>query len=59
MTGMANGIRIKTWPDSPDSSIATNMTFENIRMNNVTNLIIIDQTYCPFASCSIKASTKH
>ncbi|XP_039173733.1 exopolygalacturonase-like [Eucalyptus grandis] len=42
MTGMANGIRIKTWPDSPDSSIVTNMTFENIRMNNVTNLIIID-----------------
>ncbi|KAL3731028.1 hypothetical protein ACJRO7_027971 [Eucalyptus globulus] len=57
MTGTANGIRIKTWPDSPDSSIATNMTFENIRMNNVTNPIIIDQTYCPFASCSFKVTT--
>ncbi|KAL3731026.1 hypothetical protein ACJRO7_027969 [Eucalyptus globulus] len=59
MTGMANGIRIKMWPDSPDSSIATNMTFENIRMNNTTNPIIIDQTYCPFASCSIKLSDIH
>ncbi|KAK2631052.1 hypothetical protein EUGRSUZ_L03486 [Eucalyptus grandis] len=58
MTGTANGIRIKTWPDSPDSSIATNMTFENIRMNNVTNPIIIDQTYCPFASCSFKEPSR-
>ncbi|XP_048135033.1 exopolygalacturonase-like [Rhodamnia argentea] len=58
MTGTANGIRIKTWPDSPDSSIATNMTFENIRMTNVTNPIIIDQTYCPFASCSFKEPSR-
>ncbi|GAV81816.1 Glyco_hydro_28 domain-containing protein, partial [Cephalotus follicularis] len=56
MTGTENGIRIKTWANSPDSSAATNMTFENIVMNNVTNPIIIDQTYCPFTSCTAKAS---
>lgn len=52
MTGTANGIRIKTWPNSPGSSAATNMTFENIVMKNVTNPIIIDQSYCPFTSCT-------
>ncbi|KAA8546190.1 hypothetical protein F0562_020916 [Nyssa sinensis] len=35
MTGTTHGIRIKTWPNSPGWSIATNMTFENIVMNNV------------------------
>uniref|UniRef100_A0A2N9HTE3 Uncharacterized protein n=1 Tax=Fagus sylvatica TaxID=28930 RepID=A0A2N9HTE3_FAGSY len=52
MRGTTNGIRIKTWANSPGSSAATNMTFENIVMNNVTNPIIIDQTYCPFTSCT-------
>jgi galacturan 1,4-alpha-galacturonidase len=52
MTGTSNGIRIKTWANSPGRSAATNMTFENIVMNNVTNPIIIDQAYCPFSSCT-------
>ena len=52
MTGTSNGIRIKTWPNSPGSSAATNMTFDNIVMNNVSNPIIIDQSYCPSSSCS-------
>ncbi|KAB1209877.1 Exopolygalacturonase [Morella rubra] len=52
MTGTSNGIRIKTWANSPGQSTATNMTFENIVMNNVTNPIIIDQAYCPFSSCT-------
>ncbi|CAM8938001.1 unnamed protein product [Rhodiola kirilowii] len=55
VTGTTNGIRIKTWANSPGSSAATNMTFDNIVMNNVTNPIIIDQEYCPFASCASKA----
>uniref|UniRef100_A0A7N0UPL3 Uncharacterized protein n=1 Tax=Kalanchoe fedtschenkoi TaxID=63787 RepID=A0A7N0UPL3_KALFE len=55
VTGTSNGVRIKTWADSPGSSAATNMTFDNIVMNNVTNPIIIDQEYCPFASCASKA----
>ena len=56
MTGTTNGIRIKTWANSPGRSAATNMTFENIDMNNVTNPIIIDQAYCPFTSCTPKVS---
>jgi len=51
ISGTTNGIRIKTWANSPGLSAATNMTFENIIMNNVTNPIIIDQSYCPFSSC--------
>ncbi|KAF5750993.1 hypothetical protein HS088_TW02G00003 [Tripterygium wilfordii] len=58
MSGTMNGIRIKTWADSPGSSAATNMTFENIVMNNVTNPIIIDQAYCPFSSCSSQEPSK-
>ena len=59
MTGTTNGIRIKTWENSPGSSAVTNMTFENIVMNNVTNPIIIDQTYCPFTSCTSMVSFKY
>ncbi|KAG2706263.1 hypothetical protein I3760_05G095900 [Carya illinoinensis] len=58
ITGTSNGIRIKTWANSPDSSVATNMTFENIVMNNVTNPIIIDQAYCPFTSCTSMAPSR-
>ncbi|XP_078169443.1 exopolygalacturonase clone GBGA483-like [Carex rostrata] len=46
-----NGVRIKTWQNSPSSSSATNITFENIIMKNVNNPIIIDQTYCPENLC--------
>lgn len=58
ISGTTNGIRIKTWANSPGSSAATNMTFTNIVMNNVTNPIIIDQLYCPFLSCASKAPSK-
>ncbi|KAL5562311.1 hypothetical protein UlMin_032058 [Ulmus minor] len=58
ITGTTNGIRIKTWPNSPDASAATNMTFKNIIMNNVSNPIIIDQSYCPSSSCSFKVPSK-
>ena len=59
MRGTTNGIRIKTWANSPGSSAATNMTFENTVMNNVTNPIIINQTYCPFTSCTSIVSLKY
>jgi galacturan 1,4-alpha-galacturonidase len=52
LSNTMNGVRIKTWQDSPSSSSATNITFENIRMTNVMNPIIIDQTYCPDNLCS-------
>ncbi|KAF9621391.1 hypothetical protein IFM89_020590 [Coptis chinensis] len=51
LSGTSNGIRIKTWANSHPSA-ASNMTFEDISMTNVTNPIIIDQTYCPYSSCS-------
>ncbi|KAJ0092690.1 hypothetical protein Patl1_24992 [Pistacia atlantica] len=45
-----NGVRVKTWPGSP-ASVASNFTFEDIVMINVSNPIIIDQEYCPSGSC--------
>ncbi|KAI3772608.1 hypothetical protein L6452_03798 [Arctium lappa] len=43
-TGTTNGVRIKTWQGG--SGDASNITFQNIDMTNVTNPIIIDQNYC-------------
>ncbi|KAK9150762.1 hypothetical protein Syun_009071 [Stephania yunnanensis] len=54
LIGTDNGVRIKTWPDSPKQGIATNLTFDDIIMKNVQNPIIIDQQYCPFGSCNQK-----
>ncbi|KAK2651572.1 hypothetical protein Ddye_011428 [Dipteronia dyeriana] len=39
-----NGLRIKTWQGG--SGFATDITFQNILMDNVSNPIIIDQYYC-------------
>ncbi|KAJ4963749.1 hypothetical protein NE237_023688 [Protea cynaroides] len=58
LTGTMNGIRIKTWANSPDTSVASNMTFEDIVMNNVANPIIIDQTYCPYTTCASMAPSR-
>ncbi|XP_038991295.1 exopolygalacturonase-like [Hibiscus syriacus] len=52
MAGISNGIRIKTRANSPGRTAATNMTFENINMENLTDPIRIDQAYCPSTSCS-------
>ncbi|XP_021291843.1 exopolygalacturonase-like [Herrania umbratica] len=49
--GTQNGIRVKTWPGAPASN-ASNMTFEDVFMINVSNPIIIDQEYCPSNSCN-------
>ncbi|KAK9162405.1 hypothetical protein Syun_003307 [Stephania yunnanensis] len=57
LTGTDNGVRIKTWPDSPKQGIATNLTFDDIIMKNVLNPIIIDQQYCPWGSCNQKRSS--
>ncbi|CAI9089036.1 OLC1v1023526C1 [Oldenlandia corymbosa var. corymbosa] len=46
-TGTQNGVRIKTWsPSSP--SLASDIVFQYIRMENVNNPIFIDQQYCPY-----------
>ncbi|KAK2363310.1 polygalacturonase [Trifolium repens] len=44
ISGTKNGVRIKTWPGGSGS--ATDIKFQNIEMDNVTNPIIIDQNYC-------------
>ncbi|XP_020571633.1 exopolygalacturonase-like [Phalaenopsis equestris] len=46
LTGTTNGVRIKTWRDSPPIK-ATNIVFSDIVMNEVSNPIVIDQEYCP------------
>ncbi|KAG1327206.1 putative Exopolygalacturonase [Cocos nucifera] len=58
LAGTSNGIRIKTWENSPGISKAVNMTFENIVMKSVANPIIIDQMYCPYGSCASKAPSR-
>lgn len=50
INGTQNGVRVKTWPGDHASN-ATNLTFQNIVMFNVSNPIIIDQQYCPNHSC--------
>ncbi|CAK9164854.1 unnamed protein product [Ilex paraguariensis] len=39
-----NGLRIKSWQGG--SGFARKITFQNVRMENVSNPIIIDQYYC-------------
>ncbi|KAL8238086.1 hypothetical protein R6Q59_019167 [Mikania micrantha] len=50
ITGTTNGVRIKSWPDSHPGA-ASDIHFEDIIMNNVTNPILIDQEYCPNNAC--------
>ncbi|KAF0900237.1 hypothetical protein E2562_029747 [Oryza meyeriana var. granulata] len=52
--GTMNGVRIKTWENSPTKSLAAHMLFENLVMNDVQNPIIIDQKYCPYYNCEHK-----
>jgi galacturan 1,4-alpha-galacturonidase len=47
IAGAANGVRIKTWRGG----------FEDIVMRKVRNPVIIDQEYCPYASCPESART--
>lgn len=49
LSGTTNGVRIKTWKDSPAIN-ATNVLFYDIVMREAGNPIIIDQEYCP-GSC--------
>ncbi|KAF3325435.1 exopolygalacturonase-like protein [Carex littledalei] len=58
ITGTLNGVRIKTWEDSPVSTVVANITFQNIQMTNVSNPIIIDQMYCPWKNCGSKDPSK-
>ncbi|XP_059669837.1 polygalacturonase-like [Cornus florida] len=42
--GTTNGVRIKTWQGGSGS--ASNIKFQNVEMQSVSNPIIIDQNYC-------------
>ncbi|KAI8544344.1 hypothetical protein RHMOL_Rhmol08G0289300 [Rhododendron molle] len=44
LSNTENGVRIKTWQGG--SGFATNIAFQNVWMENVSNPIIIDQYYC-------------
>ncbi|KAG1348261.1 hypothetical protein COCNU_06G020900 [Cocos nucifera] len=44
LTGTTNGLRIKTWQGG--SGYVKSVRFENVKMDDVENPIIIDQFYC-------------
>ncbi|GMI74138.1 QUARTET 2 [Hibiscus trionum] len=44
LSGTTNGVRIKTWQGG--SGYAKNIKFQNIKVHNVSNPIVIDQYYC-------------
>ncbi|OAY41274.1 hypothetical protein MANES_09G087801v8 [Manihot esculenta] len=57
LTGTTNGVRIKTWP-AMFPNTATNIHFQDITMENVSNPIIVDQMYCPWNKCNKKEPSK-
>ncbi|KAJ4758164.1 Pectin lyase-like superfamily protein [Rhynchospora pubera] len=50
ITNSQNGVRIKTW--ATGSGLVSNVKFDHIDMNEVSNPIIIDQFYCPHNNCN-------
>eukprot|EP00253_Pinus_taeda_P022662 PITA_22662 len=55
ITGTENGVRIKTWQGG--SGYVRQVVFQNVKMTNVSNPIIIDQYYCaPSKSCQNQTS---
>ncbi|KAK7401466.1 hypothetical protein VNO78_12976 [Psophocarpus tetragonolobus] len=53
-----NGLRIKTWPSTLVTITVSDMHFEDIKMVNVKNPIIIDQEYCPWNQCTKEGPSK-
>uniref|UniRef100_A0A804QK99 Exopolygalacturonase n=1 Tax=Zea mays TaxID=4577 RepID=A0A804QK99_MAIZE len=51
-----NGVRIKSYVDAESVLTASHLTFENIRMEEVANPIVIDQYFCPQKVCPGKRS---
>ncbi|XP_017239412.1 exopolygalacturonase [Daucus carota subsp. sativus] len=45
LTSTQNGVRIKSWAPSYPVTVS-NVTYEDITINNASNPIVIDQTYC-------------
>ncbi|CAL9003855.1 unnamed protein product, partial [Prunus brigantina] len=57
LTNTDNGVRIKTFPDSPSPSAASGIHYEDIIMVNVSNPILIDQLYCPYTQFKLVCTT--
>ncbi|KAK7357267.1 hypothetical protein VNO80_16552 [Phaseolus coccineus] len=53
-----NGVRIKTWPNTPSTITVTDMKFEDLTMDKVSNPVIIDQEYCPWNQCTKENPSK-
>ncbi|KAF6152761.1 hypothetical protein GIB67_004590 [Kingdonia uniflora] len=58
LKGTTNGVRIKTWQESPKETKVTNVIFKDITMQDVQFPLNIDQEYCPYASCGTKSPSK-
>ncbi|XP_044333960.1 exopolygalacturonase [Triticum aestivum] len=54
LKGSSNGLRIKSYEDAKSPLIASKITYENIKMEDSGNPIIIDQKYCPYYDCEHK-----
>nr|ACN85300.1 exopolygalacturonase precursor [Oryza coarctata] len=54
----SNGVRIKSYEDAISPITASKLTYENIKMEDVANPIIIDQKYCPNKICTSKGNSK-
>ncbi|KAL9457380.1 hypothetical protein AB3S75_006428 [Citrus x aurantiifolia] len=57
ISNTSNGVRIKTWPASYPGT-ASDLHFEDIKMNNVSNPILLDQVYCPHNQCNAKVPSR-
>ncbi|KAH8518837.1 hypothetical protein H0E87_000627 [Populus deltoides] len=55
--GTSDGTIIKTWASST-TGVASNFIYENIRMMNVGNPIIINQGYSPYPPCDMKTPSR-
>uniref|UniRef100_A0A0D9WS31 Exopolygalacturonase n=1 Tax=Leersia perrieri TaxID=77586 RepID=A0A0D9WS31_9ORYZ len=53
-----NGVRIKSYEDALSPVTVTKLKYENIKMDDVANPIIIDQKYCPNKICTSKGNSK-